>query len=148
MARQPRTMWICPECGHRFVSRNLYHSCGNYRLDDHFRGTDPSRRATFDRLRALVRGIGPATVYAQKTRIVFQGRVRFAGVVVRKRWLQVALWLTRRTDHPLLHKTERYAPNCLAHFLRVTRPEELDAAFVSMLRDAYAIGQQEHQFPR
>jgi hypothetical protein len=31
------TLWQCPKCEHRFASRNLRHSCGNYRLADHFK---------------------------------------------------------------------------------------------------------------
>jgi hypothetical protein len=49
---------------------------------------------------AVARASGPVTVYAQKTRIVIQARVRFAGAVVRQRWLDAALWLKRRIAHP------------------------------------------------
>ena len=31
-------LWRCPKCGHRFVTRNIWHSCGHYRLADHFEG--------------------------------------------------------------------------------------------------------------
>ena len=62
------------------MTRNLWHSCIRLRLADHFRGKDPIVRQLFNRFRALVRG-GPVTVYAQKTWIVSQVRVRFAGAV-------------------------------------------------------------------
>ncbi|MFQ6044883.1 MAG: hypothetical protein ACE5PT_00810 [Gemmatimonadales bacterium] len=45
----------------------------------------PVVRKLFNGVKALVRECGPVTVYAQKTRIVFMVRVRFAGVTVRKR---------------------------------------------------------------
>jgi hypothetical protein len=35
-------------------------------------------------------------MYARKTAVVFQVRVRFAGVKQRKHWLDGALWLKRR----------------------------------------------------
>jgi hypothetical protein len=34
-------LWQCPKCGHRFASRNLWHSCGNYRLAEHFKNRSP-----------------------------------------------------------------------------------------------------------
>src|SRR5687768_11173861 len=95
-------LWTCPRCGHRFVTRNLWHSCGRYSLEDHFIGKDSSVREVFDRLVALAEACGPVTVYAQKTRIVFQVQVRFVNVVTRRGWLDAGLWLTRRAEHPAL----------------------------------------------
>jgi hypothetical protein len=31
-------LWRCPKCGHRIASKNLWHSCGHFRLADHFKG--------------------------------------------------------------------------------------------------------------
>jgi hypothetical protein len=73
-----RRLWKCPRCGHRFVTRNLWHSCVRVQLADHFRGKAPVVRQVFGAWKALVRACGPVTCYAQKTRIVFQARVRFA----------------------------------------------------------------------
>ncbi len=53
---------------------------------------------TFRRWVDIARSCGPVTVYAQKTRIVIQARVRFAGAVVRQQWLDAALWLNGRRD--------------------------------------------------
>lgn len=85
MMRGSRPLWTCPRCGHRFVTRNIWHSCGRYRIADHFVVAQPVVRKLFNGVKALVRECGPVTVYAQKTRIVFMVRVRFAGVTVRKR---------------------------------------------------------------
>ena len=39
VAKEPmRPLWRCGKCGHRFVTKNLWHSCGRYRLADHFKG--------------------------------------------------------------------------------------------------------------
>jgi hypothetical protein len=146
----PRTrnkLWTCPECGHRFVTRNLWHSCGRYRLDDHFRGKDPVVRDVFDRLVAALRSIGPLVVYAQKTRIVFQVRVRFAGAVTRKHALQAHLWLTRTATHPRLRRVEILLPNVHVHLFSFDAPDQIDDAFLRLARDAYAIGRQEHLRP-
>ena len=86
-SRSSTGLWRCPKCGHRFVTKNLWHSCGRYRLADHFKGKPPALRRTFDRFVRLAKACGPVTVYAQKTRIVLQARVRFAGAVVRSGWV-------------------------------------------------------------
>jgi hypothetical protein len=59
-----KPLWRCPKCGHRFVTKNLWHSCARYRLSDHFRGKPPAIRQTFDRYVELAKACGPVTVYA------------------------------------------------------------------------------------
>lgn len=93
MQASKKPLWTCPRCHHRFVTRNMWHSCARYRLADHFRGKDPSLGKLFRSFQSLVRACGPVTMYAQKTRIVFQTRARFAGVSVKTRWLDGAIWL-------------------------------------------------------
>src|SRR5438034_280358 len=48
-----RRLWKCPKCGHRFVTANLSHSCGRYRLAAHFAGKSGAVRAAFSRLVAV-----------------------------------------------------------------------------------------------
>ncbi len=144
MTKKQKPLWRCPRCGHRFVTRHLWHSCGRYRLADHFRNNDPEVRRLFNRFRSLVRACGPVTVYAQKTRITFQGRVRFAGCTPKQRWLDGGLWLTRQHSHHAIRRVERIAPKCYAHYFRIQRADEMDSAFTDLVREAYAVGQQEH----
>jgi hypothetical protein len=125
------------------VTRNLWHACGRYRLADHFRGAEPGVRRAFDRLVALARRCGPVTVYAQKTRIVLQVRVRFAGGMVRKRWFEAALWLKRRVDHPTLSRVEELGRLGYAHHFRLAGAQDLDTAFGRLVREAYAVGRQD-----
>src|SRR5262249_48744013 len=56
-----RPLWRCEKCGHRFVTKNLWHSCGRYRLADHFKGRPRVLRRTFDRFAGLARDCGPVT---------------------------------------------------------------------------------------
>jgi len=134
-----RPLWRCPRCGHRFVTRNLSHSCGRYRLADHFAGKPPRLRATFRRLVAVARACGPVTVYAQKTRIVIQARVRFAGAVVHKGSIDAGLWLRRRVTHPRLQRIEDFGRLGYGIHLRLTQPSDVDALVVAFIREAYAL---------
>ena len=138
-AKKP-PLWQCPKCGHRFVTKNLWHSCVNVDLASHFEGKAPGLRATFERFADLARACGPVTVYAQKTRIVITARVRFAGAVVRREWLDAGLWLKRRAEHPRLTRVEDFGAAGYGHHFRLARPGDVDAALAALVREAYLIG--------
>jgi hypothetical protein len=144
MSVQDPPLWTCPKCGHQFVSRNLWHSCGNYEIDDHFKGRDAILREIFDKLVELTSQHGPLTVYAQKTRIVFMVQVRFASVRVQKNWLVFGLWLTRRVEHQLLIKTEVFGPDSFGLGFRLSRLEDIDDTLVTLIGEAYKTGRREH----
>ena len=144
MSPSRKPLWKCPECGHRFVTPNMWHSCSNYSLDSPFGGKNPVVREVFDRLVKLVRACGPITIIPQKTRIAIQARVRFAGGVARKHWFEAALWLTRKARHPALQRVETFGPHSYGLHFRLTRVEDLDEAFGELVREAYAVGRQEH----
>jgi hypothetical protein len=135
-----RPLWTCPKCGHRFVTENLWHSCGRYPLASHFAGKPRELRRAFDRYVALARACGPVTVYAQKTRIVFQRRVRFAGAVVRGEYVDASMWLRRRVKHPLLVRVESFGRLGYGHHFKLTSPRDVDAALGTLMREAYQVG--------
>jgi hypothetical protein len=139
-ARKP--LWTCPKCGHRFVTRNLWHSCGRYPLASHFDGKPPRLRAVFDRYLALARACGPVTVYAQKTRIVFQTRVRFASAVVRRHWVDASMWLKRRVRHRRLSRVESLGRLGYSVHFKLEDPGDVDEALAALMREAYAVGRQ------
>jgi hypothetical protein len=131
-------LWRCPRCGHRFTSPNLSHSCGNYRLAAHFLNRPPLLRQLFDRLRAVARACGPVTVYAQKTRIVFQSRVRFGAAIVHKDWLEATLWRTRQVEHACVLRHESLGAQGYNVHFRLTSLADTDPALEALVRQAYA----------
>jgi len=94
-------------------------------------------RATFRRWVAIARACGPVTVYAQKTRIVIQARVRFAGAVVRAQWLDAGLWLRRRVTHPRVERIEDFGRLGYGVHFRLTDPADIDPRIVRFMREAY-----------
>ncbi len=146
LAKKP--LWTCPKCGRRFVSKNLWHSCSRHTLREHFSRKPVTLRRTFNRFVTIAKECGPVTVYAQKTRIVIQARVRFAGAVVRKDWLDAGVWLKRRANHPCLHRTESFGPAGYGLHFRLEKPEDIDDALADLIREAYLIGIQEHPVSR
>lgn len=139
--------WTCPKCGHRFVSRNQWHSCGNWDLAHHFSERPEHIRSLFDRFREMVESCGPVTVESQKTRIVFTCDVRFASAIPRMKWLEVGLWLTRRATHPALHQAETLASHTIIHRFHIGRREQLDGPFERLIEESYRVGWREHLAP-
>lgn len=137
-------LWRCPKCGHRFVTRNLWHSCSHYTLDHHFKGRDPILRKIFNKWLAAVRKVGPVTVISQKTRIVFMVRVRFSGAIIHKSWVQGTMWLKRKARHPRLAKVDEFPRSDFVHYFRFDKPADIDRSLSPLLREAYAIGCQRH----
>ena len=84
-----------------------------------------------------VEGFGTVTVYAQKSRIVFQARTRFAAAVPRKRWLTGHIWLKRRAHHPSIQRIEMYIYRDFGHIFRLNTPDDIDEEFVKLLEEAY-----------
>ncbi len=138
-----RPLWTCPRCRHRFVTKNLWHSCVRVSLVDHFRDKPRQRKTTWDRWLAAARECGPVQAYAQKSRIVIQARVRFAGAVVRTTYLDASLWLRRPAEHPLLRRVEDFGPLGFGHHFRLEAPTDIDAPLEALMREAYRVGMQE-----
>jgi hypothetical protein len=143
-AADRRKLWRCPECGHRFVSANLWHSCGRFRVADHFRGRPPALREIYRAYLRLARSFGPVHVYAQKTRIVFQREVRFAGVTVRARYVEAGMWLTRSADHPTLLRRLKANDRDVVHYFRLQSVSDVDGGLRALMREAHAIGRRQH----
>lgn len=137
-----KPLWRCPLCGHKFVTPNLWHSCGRYKIADHFRGKSPDVRQAFDALLKAARRCGRVTVYAQKTRIVFQARVRFAGIIVRKNWLDAGLWLKRRVKHPRLARVEDFGKLGFGLHFHLRNRADIDSSLGLLVKEAYRDGQQ------
>jgi hypothetical protein len=119
------------------VTRNLWHSCVRVPVAAHFSGKPAVRRRTWSRWVAAARACGPVTVYAQKTRIVIQHRVRFAGAIVHHSYVDAGVWLHRRAEHPRLRRVEDLGSLGVVHYFRLEHPDDVDASLIALLREAY-----------
>ena len=135
-------MWTCPRCGRSFANRNQAHACAPLRsLDESFAGTDPVVRELFDRVLAE---LGPVTVLPENTRIALAVRMSFAAFVPRRHRLDGHLVLARKAEHPLFRNVQELSRRNIVHEFRLTDPAEVDPAFVAVLHEAYAVGEQRH----
>ena len=79
-------LWICPRCGARLVSPNLWYSCGTFTVEDLFAKSKPAVLELARKYVALLNALGNVQVIPQMTRLVCVARVRFAGLEPRQRW--------------------------------------------------------------
>jgi hypothetical protein len=140
----PRGLWTCPECRRRFANRNQSHACGRHDLAHHFRGKDPAVRALFDAVRRAIAACGPVTVLPEKTRIAFQVRMSFAQLTPRRGWVDGHFVFARRVPSARFRRIDTISPRNHVHHFRLTVSEEIDAEFREWIREAYAVGAQEH----
>lgn len=135
-------LWTCPRCGRTFASRNQTHTCAALGdVDAHFARSDPAVRACFDR---ILGELGPLEVLAEKSRIALHVRMSFAAFQPRRHWLDGHLVLARRAEHPSIRRIQEFSPRNIVHEFRLAGPDEVDAAFVALLHEAYEVGRQRH----
>jgi hypothetical protein len=132
-------VWICPRCGARLVSRNLWHSCGQFTLEDLFADAAPGVLELAHEYVALLRSLGDVQVIPQKTRLVCVARVRFAGLSPRKRGFLVSFALHRWLDSPRIVKTVDYGPRWRGHYVRVRSRTDLDEELGAWLQEAHDV---------
>ncbi len=141
-ARNPRPLWRCPKCGKYYVTRNIWHACARHTVAEHFVRKDPELRLLFDGVVGFLKRCGRLRIVPGKTGIAFQVRMRFAGVIVRKSFLDVGFLLPRRLEHQRIRKCIAYSPRAFDHHVEIRSPEDLDDGLAAWLREAYRVGQQ------
>ncbi len=78
----------------------------------------------------------------QKTRVVFQVRVRFAGAVPRKSHFVANLALPYQAKDARFLKIEKYAPHFQTHTFQVGSERDLDQKVQRWLKESYEVGAQ------
>ena len=126
----------------------MSHSCGKFSLEDLFALSQPEVAHLFSEFERLVRKCGDVHMIPQKTRVVFQSRMRFAGAMPRKSHLICHFVLPRRIENDRFYKIETFTPRCHAHYLRVREVADLNAEVTQWLKEAYEVGQQRHLIRR
>jgi hypothetical protein len=147
-ARAP--LWTCPKCGAKFVTRNLWHSCGEATLAEWKARMGPKARPLYDRFERMIAACGEYHVAPAKTRIAFLARVRFAGITsLSEGGMTCAISLPRPRRSRRFVKVQEVAPGWWSHRLRITHPSQLDKEVQGWLRESYRLmGMQERLNPR
>ena len=137
---QVTSLWACPKCGARLVTRNMWHSCGRATMTDWRARMGPRARALYDRFESLIAACGEYHVAPAKTRIAFLGLVRFAGITrLDETGMHCRFALPSPIRSKRFHAVYEIVPGWWAHELRVTAPAELDEQVQTWIRRSYRL---------
>ncbi|MSQ13907.1 MAG: hypothetical protein EXR47_07255 [Dehalococcoidia bacterium] len=67
------------------------------------------------------------------------GRVHFGGLRVNKSGMTVGFLLQHRIVHPRIERHEELGRRWTGHFVKITRPEDVDAELIGSLAAAFAL---------
>jgi hypothetical protein len=143
-AAEKKPLWACPHCGAKLVTKNMWHSCGNFSVDDLFGKCEPNVRKTFDALRKAVTATAKdVTVVPQKTRAVFQLRTRFISVYPRKDHLIAGFIFTEKLRDERFIRIEGPITGAYVHYARLHKPKDVDAALKGWIKATLPYGRQD-----
>ncbi|MDA2929359.1 DUF5655 domain-containing protein [Acidobacteria bacterium AH-259-O06] len=105
----------------------------------------PRARELYERFEQMIAACGEYHVAPAKTRIAFQGRVRFAGITsLSDKGMTCVFALPYRLNSSRFLKVEEVVPGWWAHRLRITESSQLDDEIQAWLRESYRLmGMQE-----
>lgn len=132
-----RALWICPECGARLVSRNLWHSCGRFTLEALFAKSGPGVTSLARACVSVLRSLGDVQIIPQKMRLVCVTRVRFAGLYPHRDRVTVAFALRRRLRSRRIVKTTNYGPRWQGHFIDILARGDIDDELRAWLQESH-----------
>ena len=133
-----RPLWTCPKCGQKFVTKNLWHSCGLATVADWKKQMTPKVRDLYDRFESMIANCGEYYAAPAKTRIAFMGRIRFAGVTrIAEDGMACNFALARPLASTRFVKVEEIVPGWWVHRMWVTDPKQLDAQVQRWIARSY-----------
>jgi predicted transport protein/predicted RNA-binding Zn-ribbon protein involved in translation (DUF1610 family) len=139
-----RPLWPCPKCGKLYVTPNISHACARYTEAERLAGKSEHAVWLYRRVVKMLRECGPVRIVPGKTRIAFQARMRFGGVVVQRNALRLAFLLTRPVEHPRIAGVTAYNPRTFGHTVVIRNADDLDAQLHAWLAESFRVGQQAH----
>lgn len=138
-------LWTCGSCGRPFANRNQSHSCGRYTVEEFLRGKSQHAVRLYKSFVEAIQECGDVIVAPAKTRVGFQVRMIFAAANrLSERGLAAHVVLARRLEHPRFSKIESVSPGNHVHHFLIRDVQEIDEEMRLWLREAYAVGRQEH----
>lgn len=108
-------------------------------VEDHFKKADSSVKELYDRLLTAFREFGPVIESPKKTCIHLDNKTGFAGVYVRRDYINLVLRTDYPIDNPRVAKTEQISKNRYHNTIRVNPTERFDKQFAKWLKDAYQL---------
>ena len=91
----------------------------------------------WQRLRETASELGEQRIYASHHSIMFSRRSCYFFVRPKRQYLELCVFLGRPVNAPQVRRIERSSKAKLAHFVRITHRDEVEAPITDWLREAY-----------
>ena len=108
-------------------------------VTSHFRGREPSVRATYDAILKAARSLGSVREEAKKTSIHLCRSTAFAEIAARRSALVLTLKSARDIAHPRIRKREQASTHRWHVEIKLEKPSEVDAQLKQWLAEAYGL---------
>ena len=142
MAYLDDDLWTCPDCGEKFTTKNVWHSCGRFTLEALFERCDPLVWETYKALEKMALELAPFHVIPQKTRVSFQLRTRCAGGTPYKSYFRFHFLAREVFQHPRIVKVDSYAKDQHDHTVKLNSPADVDDQVRAWLEISMLYGEQ------
>jgi len=135
------TMWTCPKCRAKLVTRNLSHSCVRTTVRAFFADKPKAGVGFAKQLIAAVREVGPITLHPVKTRIALMVDVRFAAINrVGKDAIRGHFWLREKHASDRFVKIEKLGKRDYLYHFEISDRRPIDDELRRFIALAYANG--------
>ena len=127
------------QCYHckEWIAEGTPHDCWTTTEAALTRDLSDDLRDAWDRLRETAADFGPQRIYASHNSIMFSRKVCYLFVRPKKTGLELCVFLRRTVKHPRIRRTERPSASKVAHIIRLTHRDEVEAPITEWMREAY-----------
>lgn len=110
-----------------------------YTVNHHLQNKEPVVSEIYDKLLDEIKKSGPVKVEPKKTSIHWVNRFAFAGIYVRKNFINLEFHLSRKLVSNRVSKVEQGSVNRFHHTIKLSDAKEIDKELLSWLKEAYEL---------
>ena len=96
-------------------------------------------KEAWERLRETAAEFGEQRIYASHNSIMFSRKSCYFFVRPRKQFLEVCVFLGRAVKAPQVRRVDRSSKTKLAHIIRISHRDEVEAPITDWLHEAYRV---------
>lgn len=129
------------ECHHckKWIKKGEAHDCWTTTEAALTQDLREDLREAWERLRETAAGFGQQRIYASGHAIMFARKTCYFFVRPKKRFLEVCVFLGRTIKASPVRRVDRVSKSKLAHIIRITHRDEVEAPVTDWLREAYEL---------
>ena len=129
------------ECYHckQWVEEGGAHDCWTTTEAALTRDLSEDLREAWERLRETAAEFGEQRIYASHNSIMFSRRACHFFVRPKKTFLELVVFLGRTQRSPLIRRADAASKTKVAHFIRITHRDQVEAPVTDWMREAYEL---------